>query len=253
MQRINTIRAATAGIILVVVAIAATLVYDRDQIKQVPVVNLLPWALFVGNTAANPSAGYSSPEQVQFAKEAVERRAEVLFFGDAIISRWPTVGKRAWNAQFAKLKAAGFGVEDDRTQHLLYRLRNEHFKGLAPRAVVLHIGTHNLGRNTAREIATATQWIVAEIRSIWPSVKIYVIGILPRTANGFQPEDRRAVTSMLQQTYANADSVRVLNCDELFTDSSGQLKTELFSDGLHLSEKGYQVLSADLERQFGKD
>ena len=102
------------------------------------------------NTAIKPEP--RDPNWVKrhdgFVEIAKAGNVDVLFIGDSITDAWrrPSPdGKAVWDANFAPLRAANFGISGDRTQHLLWRLQNGELDGIKPKAVVMMIGTNNTG------------------------------------------------------------------------------------------------------------
>src|SRR5581483_6610866 len=53
---------------------------------------------------------------------------------------------------------------------------------IKPKVAVIMIGTNNMGRNSAEEIAGGVKAIVEELRKQKPEMKILVLGIFPRSA-----------------------------------------------------------------------
>src|SRR5262245_45143099 len=92
-----------------------------------------------------------------FVEEAKKGGFDVLFMGDSITDAWRNnPAKKIWDATFAPLKAANFGISGDRTQHVLWRLQNGEFEGLTlPKVVVLMIGTNNVGQKENPESAAS--------------------------------------------------------------------------------------------------
>src|SRR5258708_26600060 len=119
-----------------------------------------------GNTAIQPAP--REPRWITrhrgFVEIAKKGGIEVLFLGDSITDFWRSEdkqrgGKAIWNANFAPLRAANFGVSADRTQHVLWRIENGEPDGLKPQVVVLVIGTKNasLKRNDVMPHNTAAE------------------------------------------------------------------------------------------------
>src|SRR3954462_4543538 len=80
----------------------------------------------LANTAIEPAP--RDPAWVKrhegFVEIAKRGGVDVLFLGDSITDFWrredPKMGgKTVWDANFASLHAANFGISGDRTQHLL--------------------------------------------------------------------------------------------------------------------------------------
>ena len=238
------------GPVLLALAVAAciafvfSLFYAPDWPKRVPVVGRLPWGAVVGNTALTPEA---RPEgNFDAAAEAARQSPPaVVFLGDSITSRWRSVGKAEWEARFAPLRAANFGVGEDRIQHLRWRL--PFLAGLSPRAAVVLIGTNNLGRNTPEEIAEAVTACVLDLRRQWPACRVLVLGILPRETEGLRPEDRTEANRLLAAELAGREGVRFLDLSDAFDDGPQGYNPALFDDGVHLSAEGYRVFGERLE------
>jgi hypothetical protein len=66
---------------------------------------------------------------------------DLLFVGDSITDGWAKGGKAIWDTRYAPLKAANFGIGGDKTEHVLWRLKNGNLEGIKPKVVVLMIGT----------------------------------------------------------------------------------------------------------------
>src|SRR5262249_1763841 len=80
-----------------------------------------------------------------YVERAKQKNIELLFLGDSITQGWND--NEAWKRHYGPRKAANFGIGGDRTEHVLWRLENGTIDGLSPRAVVLMIGTNNIGSN----------------------------------------------------------------------------------------------------------
>lgn len=181
-----------------------------------------------------------------FVAEAKRGEAELLLLGDSITDAWRSAKqKELWDAHFAPLKPANFGISGDRTQHLLWRLRNGELDGLKPKAAMLMIGTNNIGQKNPEEPASAAagvRAIVQEIRTRSPSTKILLLGVFPR---GEKPDDPiRAKVKALNDEIRGLDdgsTVRWLDIGGIFLQPDGALSKEIMPDFLHLSPKGYAL------------
>ncbi|HEX7899739.1 MAG TPA: GDSL-type esterase/lipase family protein [Planctomycetota bacterium] len=172
-----------------------------------------------------------------FVVEAKKGGAELLLLGDSITDAWR--GQKAlWDERFAPLKAANFGMSGDCTQHLLWRLRNGLLDGPRPKAVMLLIGTNNLGwgQQSVESAAAGVEALVDELRG---KTRILLLGVFPR---GEKPDDPfRARIQDLNGRLAKLKHVSYLDLGPLFLSPDGTLSKELMPDFLHLSEKGYRV------------
>ena len=96
-------------------------------------------------------------------------------------------GAETYEQRFPFCKS-NFGVGGDRTEHLLWRLGQGTAQGytaeLQPKALVLQIGTNNLGVNTAEQVVAGARLVVRTIRSRWPRAPLLAMAIFPRDEPG---------------------------------------------------------------------
>jgi lysophospholipase L1-like esterase len=179
----------------------------------------------------------------RFVERARQGHVDVLFLGDSITQGWEGSGKGVWKERYEPLHAANFGIGGDRTQHVLWRLREgKELEGIHPKAVVLMIGTNNTGSNSAEEIADGVKAIVEELRSQRPETKVLLLAVFPRSP---KPTDKmRDKIKDINQRIAKLDdgqNVRYLDIGEKFLEKDGILTREIMPDFLHLSPRGYQI------------
>jgi PAS domain S-box-containing protein len=135
-----------------------------------------------------------------FVREAKEAgtagrpRCRTLFLGDSITEamRGSQFGelydelaarREAFESSFPLREARAFGVSGDRTQHLLWRVRNGELAFRhPPGVVVVCIGTNNLGRDndSATDTFLGIRAVVLEILHRLPGTRVLLTGILPR-------------------------------------------------------------------------
>ena len=191
------------------------------------------------NTAIKPVKKDENRHK-QFLEVAKKGDVDVLFLGDSITDGWR--GQEAWKTNFEPLKAANFGIGGDRTQHVLWRLQNGELDGIKPKAVVIMIGTNNLGSNTNEEIAEGIKAIVDEVRSKQAQAKILLLGIFPR---GAKPTDgHRDKIKDINQRIAKLDdgqNIKYLDIGGKFLQDDVSISKDIMPDSLHLSKKGYQI------------
>lgn len=187
----------------------------------------------------------------KFVERAKRGNIDVLFIGDSITNHWrnPQRGKPIWDAYFAPLNAVNFGISSDRTEHVLWRLRNGEGEGYSPKAVVLLIGTNNMGMrkdspvpyNTPEETVEGITAVVQELRVRFPSAKILLLGVFPRN----EPEsDRRRQVREVNAAIAKLDDrehVFFLDIGHLFLLEDGTIPKAFMPDLVHPSRKGYEI------------
>jgi lysophospholipase L1-like esterase len=141
----------------------------------------------------------------------------------------------------------GFGW--DRTQNVLWRLRQGEFAGLSPKWIVLNIGTNNLSgtanarANTPAEIAEGIFAICRELHQRSPASRLIVMAIFPRgaKADGRFRAPIEATNHLLRQHFQGDTAVTFVDIGAQFLSADGTLPAALMPDGTHPSEAGYQI------------
>lgn len=188
--------------------------------------------------------------------EAVERLAAierevssgphpVIFLGDSLTQKWSPV---AWQHYFVPLAALNAGVNGDRTEHVLWRLKKGTLDGQEPRVVVLLIGTNDIGRNRpAAIVAEGVRDNLMLLRKRFPAARILLLGVLPR---GESPTFRRRrqvenVNNLIRRC-ADGRHIHYLDLADVLLDPRSVLTRAISPDGVHLSEQAYSRLGARL-------
>lgn len=201
----------------------------------------------------------------EFVDEARKGRVEVLFLGDSITDGWrndpPHGGKALWDKYFAPQKAANFGISADRTQHLLWRMKNGELDGVQPKCVVLLIGTNNTGfesdnitpRNTAVETIQGVTAVVGELRAKLPESKVLLLAIFPR-GESLAHLQRLQIEEINKSLAQLSDGKRIyfLDIGALLVASDGSISTKIMPDYLHPNENGYRIMAAAIVASLQK-
>lgn len=223
------------------------------------------------NTALIPVSRLEQDLYDWFARHHAElelqnrMRPDVVMIGDSITHFWSgppeaTVqnGPAAWQNVFKGMSVLNMGFGWDRTQNVLWRLRQGEFDGLHPRWVVVEIGTNNLTgteharASTPQEIADAIAAICNVVHTSSPETHVIVMGIFPRGAKPDDPLRSPIVQTnqLLAQKFAQSSSVTFLDIGKKFLKPDGSLPATLMPDGTHPSDAGYQIW-ADALRDAG--
>ena len=176
--------------------------------------------------------------------------ADLLFIGDSITEGWERSGRAIWNKHYAHRKALNLGINGDRTQELLWRLRRGHLEDLSPKAVVLLIGVNNaFGHwHTSTEIADGIVAVVRLLRRKLPRAKVLLLSIFPAGPAPGPLRDKTARASRLAaKRIADGKRVHHLDIGARFTAADGRISTRIMPDYLHLSEAGYRIWAAAIE------
>jgi lysophospholipase L1-like esterase len=218
----------------------------------------IPWASkHLGYSASPPPASAadiavprldanSLEAHARLLEKAKSGRTDLYFMGDSIVRRWGATDYPEllanWNKNFHGWNVANFGWGADRTQNILWRIRNGELDGVDPKVVVLLAGTNNLAAGeSAEDVARGIQAIVATVRAKAPRASVIVTGILPR-------EDRPALMPAVNDVNAalakaaDREGYRYLQINDRLVDARGKLLDGMMNtDKLHPSVPAYQV------------
>lgn len=179
---------------------------------------------------------------------------KVVFLGDSITENWLAPGKEVWKQNFdgPKYKAFNCGFGGDRTDNLLWRIRNGQLDGLNPKAVSLLIGTNNTFFRSVRDeppadTVRAVATIIREIQARCPQTKVILTGILP---SGDKPDNEKRLRDIRineqLQMLADGEKVLWLNFGPKLLAADGSLTKEMAPDYTHPAEKGYEIWTEQL-------
>lgn len=178
-------------------------------------------------------------EVLRRARETAE--APVIFLGDSITQGWEDAGRAVWEREFAPLGALNLGVSGDRTEHVLWRLQEAPLARLKPRAIVILIGTNNLGHGSsdAEQTLAGVRAVVARVREQAPAAAVLLLEIFPR---GERLNPMRGDIAQINQALRAhpGDGVRTLALGDRWVNADGTLAVDVLPDLLHLSEAGYR-------------
>lgn len=212
-----------------------------------PAVKLPPQAPDVAAPKMGPD-GKENPGFIaaheRFLKIAQEGKTDLLFLGDSITAGWG--GQKAiWDKAFGAYKPANFGIGGDRTQHVLWRITNGELETIKPKAVVLMIGTNNVGADSAEGIAKGIAVIVETIRAKQPQAKVLLLAVFPRgdrpTGKLGASNDKLKEVNKIIAKLDDGKNIHFLDIGEKFPQPEGALTADVMPDFLHLSSKGYQI------------
>jgi lysophospholipase L1-like esterase len=172
---------------------------------------------------------------------------DVLFLGDSIAAFFTTRGSAVWEREIAPLgTVVDFGIEGDRTQFVLWRVRNGELDGTNARVVVLMVGTNNLASATPENVARGVAAVVDTVREKLPRAVIVLNAILPRGTPDDPARAKLADVNARLASLADGTHVRWLDAGAGFVDAGGAIDRALMPDRLHPSAAGYEVWAAAL-------
>ncbi|WP_234423275.1 GDSL-type esterase/lipase family protein, partial [Xanthomonas fragariae] len=158
-------------------------------------------------------------------------------------------GAHSWQWLYGTRPVLNLGFGWDRTQNVLWRIRQGELDCLDPRWVVLQIGTNNLvgtaqsRASTPAETAQGVEAVVNEVHRRLPNSKLILMAIMPRGRNASDLH-RAPITEtnrLLAARYGNDPSVRLVDISNQLLQPDGTLSEALMPDGTHPSEAGYKI------------
>ena len=190
------------------------------------------------------ASGWAGLHQKLLARTA-RSGVNIMFLGDSLTMLWEKEGKAVWDTRFAPLKAANYGIGGDSTRQVIWRLENGELDNLAPKLVVLMIGTNNIyndhNSGTDPEIVEGVAKIIGLIRTKAPSAKILLLGVLPRQ-NAFFTNRTTGLNKALS-AWAAQNKIPFLDPSAGFLNAEGIINPALYKpDQVHLTAEGYQIL-----------
>ncbi|WP_414528147.1 SGNH/GDSL hydrolase family protein [Nodularia chucula] len=137
------------------------------------------------------------------------------------------------------------GISGDTSGGVYRRLRA--FSSTRPHVIYIMAGINDLRRGESdEEILRNHRRIVRRLRQNHPQSQIIVQSILPTRLPAI-PNSRIVKINRQLAAIAEAENAKYLNIYDWFTDFQGNLRLELTTDGLHLSEDGYDVWRSALQ------
>ncbi len=186
-----------------------------------------------------------------YAARAARGEAKVLFLGDSITLLWqgqPGIsrGTAAWDANFAGLGAANFGILGDQTQNVLWRVENGELAA-RPRVVVLLVGINDilLGSKTPAGVTAGVADDVKAIRQQSPRTQVLVLGLLPVAYGGFAALEN-PTNARIAAVVGHQKDVTYLDPGRAFLRPDGTPAPGVLHDDVHPAALGYQILAGQL-------
>jgi lysophospholipase L1-like esterase len=202
-------------------------------------------------TQTNQRQGARHEGFVEIAKKG---NIDLLLHGDSITDWWlQDANKPMFDKYFGNIRTANFAVAGDTTQGVLWGLRNGEGQGYQPKAVMLMVGTNNTGQYTGPEIAEGVGAIVLELKRNFPSTKILLLAIFPRSVPGDPVRDKIAEVNRIISKLDDQKSVFYMDIGQKFLDAKGVFLPDTFRpDNLHPVAGGYDIWGAAVSAKLAE-
>ena len=199
---------------------------------------------------------YDWKKRHELTSAAVKRtKPQLLFIGDSIthffggeqFDGYPLRGSNTWDEFYGPYHAGNLGFGWDRTENVLWRLQHGAVDGIAPKLVVLMIGTNNTANCPAPDIAAGISAIVAELNRRLPQSKILLLAIFPRGEKSNPLRDKIAEVNRAIASLDGLQNVTFLDIGSRFLTAEGLITKEIMPDFLHPNETGYRIWAEAIE------
>ncbi len=198
---------------------------------------------------------------------AQEGDAEIIFFGNSITWMWslgPAIGKGVWKKNYSAYNPINMGNSGDITPVMLYRVTSGNLdfaNGHQPKVAILLCGTNNfvvtqsaggdvqwdLGADCPPEdVANGVRAIAQVFRRKLPQTRVIMMGILP-VADKTKWAKCQQVNAVNAALSCNNSEVVYLDLQDKFLQPDGSINKQLFTEGTHLTAKGYKVWAKSLD------
>ena len=185
-----------------------------------------------------------------------EKKLDIIFLGNSITQGIggdrPSVtykaGKPYFEKAFNEFRWVVAGISGDRTQHLLWRLKNGNYASSHPKLLVLTIGVNNFNEDSGEETADGIKLILDWLKVNMPQTKVLLIGPLP---SGLHPNSSNRIKFDIVHSIIkdySSPQVTYMPLTQYFIKQDGELDTNYCSgDGIHLIEPGYALWASLLK------
>ncbi len=186
------------------------------------------------------------------------RGLDLVFLGDSITQGWGGPGRRVaapggsvWNRRYGGAAAANFGIAGDRTQHVLWRIDHGEFDLIAPKAIVVMIGTNNIGTDTPQDIAAGVTAVVDALAEKAPRATVLLMSIVRGCdANDSQRQVANEVNELISKL-GDRGSVRYVDLGAVFYGPNGAANSALLAgDCVHFTPDGYEAWARAIQPEL---
>lgn len=160
----------------------------------------------------------------------------IVFLGDGL-----TAGGQ-WNEWFDEYEVSNLGVSGNTTDEVIAGLGS--VIELAPDAIVIHVGTNDLGwRKSDEYVVRNLETILYRLRKALPGTRLLVQSVFPRDREF--AETIRSINRHIRQ-YAPTQHAQYLDLWPALALPDGEINPDFSEDHLHLTPGGYQIWLAEL-------
>ncbi|MBF0328950.1 MAG: GDSL family lipase [Nitrospirae bacterium] len=166
---------------------------------------------------------------------------QLVFIGDSLTEYFD------WQRRFSDYNVLNLGVSGETVEGLESRLDRILLSVHEPDMIFIMTGINNIAMEDFEILGTYRR-IINRLFSAFKKSAIVVQSILPVNLSWIDNAAIREINSSLENTAADFMSA-YLDVYPLFCDAAGAVNADcLLDDGVHLSDKGYEIWSDSVER-----
>ncbi len=189
---------------------------------------------------------YNQLNELQISKSS----PDAVFMGDSITEGWSFFLPEF----FSNNNFINRGIGGQTTSQMLIRFRQDVIN-LKPKSVVILAGINDIANNTkfySIEVIAENIFSMVELAKANGIIPI-ICSVLPADKFAWNPNISPAASvvklNLLLESYAVQNEVLYLNYFDKMNNDKGGLQDELTSDGVHVTKKGYELMSK-LSKEF---
>lgn len=191
-------------------------------------------------------------------------KPEVVFFGDSITHHWAgepaaykVIDRKSWQVATCGRLASNLGFGYDYIENARWRVANGELDGIAPKVVVVLLGTNNLGhkKDTPEAAAATMKALLQDIRAKLPQTKILLLGVYPRKEPALAEPIRalnREYAKLAGGPVVFRDVGEVLNGKPVTEGGAPAADLKYLRDTVHPSAAGYAKVAPLIAAEIRK-
>ena len=196
-------------------------------------------------------------ERHQTIVSRLDSNPEMILIGDSIFHSLDNEDRQeVWTKYLDQYQTVNMGISGDRTENVIWRLRNGSLENINPKLAVILIGTNNTDGNhflsisTPDELAGGIREICEIVNQKLPDTKILLMGILPY---GYTPNYRdninKATNKLIAKFPEKNSNIHYIDIGHVYLDEQNKVTDKLMPDYLHPNAEGHILMFQALEEE----
>ncbi len=191
-------------------------------------------------------------------EEIIKNDENIVFVGDSLFDFYDV------EKYFEGRHVVNSGISGDITTDILDNMEERVYR-YNPSTIFLLIGTNDLVNpaSSKEKVALNIEKIIKEIKENRPYTKINVLSLLPVNKSDNEKINLDAVQGRRNSDINEINKDLKIICDEndvsyidmhsLFSDEDGKFKLDYTTEGLHISDEGYKVMTEEIMKYINDE